>query len=51
MKPEHDIKHEGARLVRDMKRATRRKFPAEEKIRIVQAGLRAGTVHLGSAGR
>ncbi len=40
MKPKHDTKHEADKLVRDIKRATRRKFSAEEKIRIVLAGLR-----------
>ena len=40
MKPKHDTKYEADKLVRDIKRATRRKFSAEEKIRIVLAGLR-----------
>jgi len=40
MKPKRDTKHEAAQLVRDIKRRTRRKFSAEEKIRIVLAGLR-----------
>ena len=40
MKPKQDTKHEADKLVRDIKRATRRKFSAEEKIRIVLAGLR-----------
>ena len=40
MKPRRDTKSEGDKLVRDIKRATRRKFSAEEKIRIVLAGLR-----------
>ena len=40
MKPKHDTKHEADKLVRDIKRATRRKFSAEEKIRIVLAFLR-----------
>ena len=40
MKSKHDTKHEADKLVRDIKRATRRKFNAEEKIRIVLAGLR-----------
>jgi transposase len=40
MKPKRDTKGEAAKLVRDLKRATRRKFSAEEKIRIVLAGLR-----------
>ncbi len=35
-----DHKDEADRLVRNIKRATRRKFGAEEKIRIVLAGLR-----------
>jgi len=33
MKPKHNTKHEADKLVRDIKRATRRKFSAEEKIR------------------
>jgi len=40
MKPKQDTKTEADKLVRDIKRATRRKFSAEEKIRIVLAGLR-----------
>ena len=40
MKPKRDTKHEADKLVRDIKQATRRKFSAEEKIRIVLAGLR-----------
>ena len=40
MKPKLDTKTEADKLVRDIKRATRRKFSAEEKIRIVLAGLR-----------
>ena len=40
MKPKQDTKVEADKLVRDIKRATRRKFSAEEKIRIVLAGLR-----------
>jgi transposase len=40
MKPKPNTKHEADKLVRDIKRATRRKFSAEEKIRIVLAGLR-----------
>ena len=40
MKSKQDTKHEADKLVRDIKRATRRKFSAEEKIRIVLAGLR-----------
>ena len=40
MKPKPDTKTEADKLVRDIKRATRRKFSAEEKIRIVLAGLR-----------
>jgi transposase len=40
MKSKHDTKPEADKLVRDIKRATRWKFSAEEKIRIVLAGLR-----------
>jgi len=40
MKPTQDTTVEADKLVRDIKRATRRKFSAEEKIRIVLAGLR-----------
>ena len=40
MKSKQDTKHEADKLVRNIKRATRRKFNAEEKIRIVLAGLR-----------
>ena len=40
MKPKRDTKHEADQLVRDLKRRTRRKFSAEEKIRIVLAGVR-----------
>ena len=40
MKPTQDTKVEADKLVRAIKRATRRKFSAEEKIRIVLAGLR-----------
>jgi len=40
MKPKQDTKVEADKLVQDIKRATRRKFSAEEKIRIVLAGLR-----------
>ena len=40
MKPKQDTKTEADKLVRDIKRATRRKFNAEEKIWIVLAGLR-----------
>ena len=40
MKPKQDTKVEADKLVRDIKRATRRKFSTEEKIRIVLAGLR-----------
>ena len=40
MKSKQDTKVEADKLVRDIKRATRRKFSAEEKIRIVLAGLR-----------
>jgi len=35
-----DHRDEADRLVRDVKRATRRKFSAEDKIRIVLAGMR-----------
>ena len=40
MKPKQDAKVEVDKLVRNLKRATRRTFGAEEKIRIVLAGLR-----------
>ncbi len=40
MKPKQNTKVEADKLVRAIKRATRRKFSAEEKIRIVLAGLR-----------
>ena len=40
MKPKQDTKTEADKLVRDIKRATRRKCSAEEKIRVVLAGLR-----------
>jgi len=40
MKPKQDTKVEADKLVRAIKRATRRKFSTEEKIRIVLAGLR-----------
>ena len=40
MKSKQDTKVEADKLVRDIKRATRRKFRAEEKIRMVLAGLR-----------
>ena len=40
MKPKQDTKVEADKLVRDIKRATWRKFSAEETIRIVLAGLR-----------
>jgi len=40
MKPKQDTKTEADKLVRAIKRATRRKFSAEEKIRMVLAGLR-----------
>ncbi len=40
MKPKQDTKVEADKLGRAIKRATRRKFSAEEKIRIVLAGLR-----------
>jgi len=40
MSKKRDKKDEADRVVRNIKRATRRKFNAEEKIRIVLAGLR-----------
>ena len=40
MKSNQDAKVEADKLVQDIKRATRRKFSAEEKIRIVLASLR-----------
>lgn len=40
MSKKQDKKHEADRVVRNIKRQTRRKFNAEEKIRIVLAGLR-----------
>ena len=40
MKPKQDTKVEADKLVRNLKRATRGTFGAEEKIRIVLAGLR-----------
>jgi transposase len=40
MRSKQDTKLEADKLVRGIKRATRRKFSAEEKIRIVLAGLR-----------
>ena len=40
MKPKQDTKAEADKLVRDIKRVTRRKFSTEEKIRIVRARLR-----------
>ncbi|MDH4362178.1 MAG: transposase [Nitrospirota bacterium] len=40
MKPKPNPKTEADNLVRDIKRRTRRKFSAEEKIRIILAGLR-----------
>ena len=40
MKSNQDAKVEADKLVRDIKRATRRKFSAEEKIQIVLASLR-----------
>ena len=40
MKPTQDTTVEADKLVRAIKRATRRKFSAEEKIRMVLAGLR-----------
>ena len=38
MKPKRDTKQETDKLVRDIKRATRRKFSAEEKIPIILPG-------------
>ena len=40
MKPKQDTKVKEDKLARDIKRAARRKFSAEKKIRIVLAGLR-----------
>ncbi len=40
MSREQDHKAEADKLIRNIKRQTRRKFNAEEKIRIVLAGLR-----------
>ena len=40
MKPKQDAKVEADKLIRNLKRATRRTFGAEEEIRIVLAGLR-----------
>jgi len=40
MSKKRDKKDEADRVVRNIRRATRRKFNAEEKIRIVLAGLR-----------
>jgi len=37
-------KSHGEKLVKDIKRATRRQYSSEEKIRIVLDGLRGGTV-------
>ena len=42
MRSKQDTKLEADKLVRGIKRTTRRKFSAEEKIRIVLAGLRVG---------
>ncbi len=39
-------KDEGDKLVRNIKRVTRRKFSAEENIRIVLAGLRGFRMNL-----
>jgi hypothetical protein len=38
MKPKQDAKVEADKFIRNLKRATRRTFEAEEKIRIVLAG-------------
>ena len=40
MSKKHSPKNEADKLVRNIKRQTRRKFSAEEKIRIVLAGMR-----------
>ena len=40
MSKKHSPKNEADKLVRNIKRQTRRKFSAEEKIRIVLAGKR-----------
>ena len=40
MSKKHTPKNEADKLVRNIKRQTRRKFNAEEKIRIVLAGMR-----------
>jgi len=40
MSREQDHKAQADKLIRNIKRQTRRKFNAEEKIRIVLAGLR-----------
>ena len=40
MRQKQDHKNEADKVVRNIKRRTRRKFNAEEKIRIVLAGLR-----------
>ncbi len=40
MSKKHSPKNEADKLVRNIKRETRRKFSAEEKIRIVLAGMR-----------
>jgi hypothetical protein len=37
-------KEPAAKIVKDIRRATRRQFSAEEKIRIVLEGLRAGLI-------
>jgi len=39
VKPKHDTSREADKLVRNIKQATRRKFSAEEKIRMVLAGV------------
>ena len=39
MKPKRDTIGEAGKLVREIRRVTRRKFGAEEKIRIALAGL------------
>ncbi len=39
-KDKHDTRDEAGRFVRNVKRVTKRKYSAEEKIRIVIAGIR-----------
>ncbi|WP_108816951.1 hypothetical protein [Loktanella sp. Alg231-35] len=40
MDDEKDYKESGEKIVKDIKRATRKHYSSEEKIRIVQDGLR-----------